>query len=286
MWSGPPAGDGRRGADRETASRASMPTTRAAADGRSSTVRDRLWLAAEETRSAHRRRRAPAAATDRPARRHARPTSASTMVVTIPRPVYLQCGVLDPEGPSRTFKGRRLRWCSGADVAASPPPLAGVIDDLDDWDAVSCSSVEADLLRRWSRARSSVHRRRGPCHFAGVRRGINYAVQDAVATANLLGPVLRATPFSTVRPSTPRPGARSGAGAARPRRCKRLQAAAHRAIGSGRDAVHDPPNRFEATVREPCSARCDQADATPVSSATGLRPSASATQALEPPPRP
>ena len=72
-----------------------------AADGRSSTVRDRLRLTAEET----------GVPIDVLWLRLPRPTvplpdtlayiGASTMVVTIPRPDYLQCGVLIPKGTSR-----------------------------------------------------------------------------------------------------------------------------------------------------------------------------------------
>ena len=77
--------------------------------------------------------------------------------------------------------------------------------------------------------------------------GINYAVQDAVATANLLVPVLRATPDD---------GAALDEAARRVQRrrrpptatMQRVRVAAHRAIRSGRELVHEPPNRFERTV--------------------------------------
>jgi 2-polyprenyl-6-methoxyphenol hydroxylase-like FAD-dependent oxidoreductase len=77
--------------------------------------------------------------------------------------------------------------------------------------------------------------------------GINYAIQDAVATANRLVPVLRSRPDDHVALDN---AARK---VQRRRRrptamMQRIQIAAHRFLRSGRELVHDPPTRFERTV--------------------------------------
>ncbi len=253
-----------------------------AADGRSSTVRDRLRLTAEET----------GVPIDVLWLRLPRPTvplpdtlayvGASTMVVTIPRPDYLQCGVLIPKGTVEDFKTAGLPAFRER-IVRSAPPLAEVIDDLDDWDAVKLLSVQVDLLRRWSVPGALCIGDAAHAMSPAFGVGINYAVQDAVATANLLGPVLRATPSD---------GAALDAAARRVQRrrrpptamMQRLQVAAHRAIGSGRELVHDPPNRFERTV--PGAVLTALRPVTARVIGYGFRPERLSDEVLDPPPRP
>ncbi|MEV0380757.1 FAD-dependent oxidoreductase [Nonomuraea sp. NPDC050643] len=75
-------------------------------------------------------------------------------------------------------------------VAGLAPALRDRVERIDDWDLVHQLSVRVDRLRRWHRPGllcigDAAH---AMSPAGGV--GINLAVQDAVATANLLGPVL------------------------------------------------------------------------------------------------
>jgi hypothetical protein len=65
---------------------------------------------------------------------------------------------------------------------------------------------------------------------------------------------------------------------------QRLQVAAHRAIGSGRELVHDPPNRFERSV--PGSVLTALRPVTARVIGYGFRPERISDEVLAPPPQP
>jgi 2-polyprenyl-6-methoxyphenol hydroxylase-like FAD-dependent oxidoreductase len=217
-----------------------------AADGRHSTVRDRLRLTARET----------GVPIDVLWLRLPRPTvllpdtlayiRADTMVVTIPRPDYLQCGALIPKGTFDEIKAVGLPAFRQR-IARCAPPLAEVVDDLTDWEAVKLLTVQVELLPRWSVPGALCIGDAAHAMSPALGVGINFAIQDAVATANLLVPVLRSRPDDhaaldkaarQVQHRRRRPTSLM----------QRIQIAAHRFLRSGRDLVHDPPNRFERTV--------------------------------------
>jgi 2-polyprenyl-6-methoxyphenol hydroxylase-like FAD-dependent oxidoreductase len=217
-----------------------------AADGRHSTVRDRLRLTAQET----------GVPIDVLWLRLPRPTvplpdtlayiRADTMVVTIPRPDYLQCGVLIPKGTFDDIKAAGLPAFRER-VAHCAPPLSEGVDALIDWDAVKLLTVQVDLLPRWSVPGALCIGDAAHAMSPALGVGINYAVQDAVATANRLVPVLRSHPDDQaalddaarqVQRRRRRPTAMM----------QRIQIVAHRFLRSGRELVHDPPTRFERTV--------------------------------------
>jgi 2-polyprenyl-6-methoxyphenol hydroxylase-like FAD-dependent oxidoreductase len=252
-----------------------------AADGRDSTVRDRLGLTAKETGVPIDVLwlRLPRPAADLPDTlayigRH-------TMVVTIPRPEYYQCGVLIPKG---TFEAVRAAGLPAfrERIVRSAPPLAGVVDAVTDWDAVKLLTVQVDLLPRWSVPGALCIGDAAHAMSPAFGVGINYAVQDAVATANLLVPVLRARPDDATALDD---AARRVQRRRRPPTAvmQRIQVVVHRAIGSGRALVHDPPNRFERTVPgavlnavRPLTARLI---------GYGFRPERISDAVLDPPPR-
>jgi 2-polyprenyl-6-methoxyphenol hydroxylase-like FAD-dependent oxidoreductase len=78
-----------------------------------------------------------------------------------------------------------------ADVIAAVPSLVKAIDDVQSWDDVKLLSVSVDRLVKWSAPGmlciGDAAHTMSP--VGGV--GINLAVQDAVATANLLADKLR-----------------------------------------------------------------------------------------------
>ena len=104
-----------------------------------------------------------------------------TMVVTIPRPDYLQCGVLIPKGDVRGRQGRRAAGVPGADRPTPRRRSPEVVDELTDWDSVKLLTVQIDLLRRWSVPGALCIGDAAHAMSPAFGVGINYAVQDAVA---------------------------------------------------------------------------------------------------------
>src|SRR4029450_13411599 len=158
----------------------------------------------------------------------------------------LQCGVLIPKGTLDDIKAVGLPAFRER-IARCAPPLSEGVDALADWDAVKLLTVQVDMLPRWSVPGALCIGDAAHAMSPAFGVGINYAVQDAVATANLLVPVLRAPPDDA-------DGCGDAARRVQRRRrpptamMQRIQVAVHRAIGSGRALVHDPPTAFERTV--------------------------------------
>jgi 2-polyprenyl-6-methoxyphenol hydroxylase-like FAD-dependent oxidoreductase len=108
-----------------------------------------------------------------------------TLVVEIDRGDYWQCAYVVPKGAADEIRAKGLP-AFRADVAHAAPELAPVVDTLQDWDQVKLLSVSLDRLTRWRRpgllAIGDAAHAMSP--VGGV--GINLAVQDAVAAANIL----------------------------------------------------------------------------------------------------
>jgi 2-polyprenyl-6-methoxyphenol hydroxylase-like FAD-dependent oxidoreductase len=117
-------------------------------------------------------------------------------VVMVPRGAEWQIGYTLPKGRYKQLLATGLPALREA-VVTLVPWLAGSIDDLRDWKQTSLLSVESGRVRRWYRPGllliGDAAHTMSP--VGGV--GINCAIQDAVATANLLGPRLR---VGSVRP--------------------------------------------------------------------------------------
>lgn len=118
---------------------------------------------------------------------------AGKILVMLDRSEYWQCAYVIPKGG---FAALQLRGLTAfrQDLAEIAPVLAGRLDEIADWNAVKLLTVAVDRLRRWSQPGLLCI---GDCAHAmspvgGV--GINLAIQDAVAAANLLAmPLLRGT---------------------------------------------------------------------------------------------
>ena len=111
------------------------------------------------------------------------------MVVCIDRGDYFQCARVIGKGEADAVRARGLE-AFRADVAATAPATAAGIGAIDDWDTVKLLSVSLDRLTRWHRpgllAIGDAAHAMSP--VGGV--GVNLAVQDAVAAANILaGPM-------------------------------------------------------------------------------------------------
>jgi 2-polyprenyl-6-methoxyphenol hydroxylase-like FAD-dependent oxidoreductase len=116
---------------------------------------------------------------------------AGTLVVEIDRGDYWQCAYVVPKGAAEEIRRKGLPSFR-ADVACAAPDLAPVVDSLKKWDQVKLLSVSLDRLERWWRpgllAIGDAAHAMSP--VGGV--GINLAVQDAVAAANILAEPLAA----------------------------------------------------------------------------------------------
>jgi 2-polyprenyl-6-methoxyphenol hydroxylase-like FAD-dependent oxidoreductase len=110
---------------------------------------------------------------------------AGTLVVEIDRGNYWQCAYVVPKGAADEIFRNGLE-AFRANVAHAAPDLAPVVSTLESWDQVKLLSVSLDRLERWWRAGllaigDAAH---AMSPVGGV--GINLAVQDAVAAANIL----------------------------------------------------------------------------------------------------
>ncbi|MGZ2411387.1 2-polyprenyl-6-methoxyphenol hydroxylase-like FAD-dependent oxidoreductase [Sphingomonas sp. F9_3S_D5_B_2] len=114
-----------------------------------------------------------------------------SMIVEIDRGDYWQCAYVVPKGAADEIRARGLE-AFRSDVATGAPDLAGAVHALTSWDQVKLLAVSLDRLERWSRpgllAIGDAAHAMSP--VGGV--GINLAIQDAVAAANILsGPLAR-----------------------------------------------------------------------------------------------
>ena len=115
------------------------------------------------------------------------------MLVMLNRNDYWQCAYLIPKGTAGDVQQAGLaRFREGVrDIA---PFLGDRLHEIDDWGKVKLLTVEVDRLGRWYRPGlicigDAAH---AMSPVGGV--GINLAIQDAVAAANILaGPLLRGT---------------------------------------------------------------------------------------------
>jgi len=112
------------------------------------------------------------------------------IVVTIDRGDYWQCAFVIPKGGADALRAQDIGVLR-AQVVKAAPPLASRIADLRSWGDVKLLTVKVDRLTEWSRPGllcigDAAH---AMSPVGGV--GINLAIQDAVATANLLAEKLR-----------------------------------------------------------------------------------------------
>src|SRR4051794_24101700 len=110
---------------------------------------------------------------------------AGTFLVQLDRGDYWQCAYVVPKGAAEEIQRTGLA-AFRSNVARAAPDLAGAVDTLQDWDQVKLLSVSLDRLTRWWRpgllAIGDAAHAMSP--VGGV--GINLAIQDAVAAANIL----------------------------------------------------------------------------------------------------
>lgn len=111
------------------------------------------------------------------------------MFVMIDREEYWQCAFLIPKGAAAEVRQRGIEKFR-EEIANLEPIFRDRVNELRDWNDISLLTVKVDRLRNWSRPGllcigDAAH---AMSPVGGV--GINLAIQDAVATANLLAPRL------------------------------------------------------------------------------------------------
>jgi len=161
-----------------------------AADGRSSTVREQAGLRPRELGAPmdvlwfrlSRRPTDPEETTGRFDRGH--------IFIRINRGEHWQCGYVIPKGAAETVRQRGLDRFR-AELATVMPFAADRVGELREWEAVKLLSVQVNRLAQWYRPGllcigDAAH---AMSPIGGV--GINLAIQDAVAAANLLVEPLR-----------------------------------------------------------------------------------------------
>ena len=107
------------------------------------------------------------------------------MMVTFDRGDYWQCAYVIPKGQYDAVKARGLPALLD-DIARMAPILKSGLAEVKSWDDVKLLTVAVNRLKRWTRPGllcigDAAH---AMSPIGGV--GVNLAVQDAVATANLL----------------------------------------------------------------------------------------------------
>jgi 2-polyprenyl-6-methoxyphenol hydroxylase-like FAD-dependent oxidoreductase len=117
------------------------------------------------------------------------------LLVLLDRGDYWQCGFVIPKGGFDEIRARGLQQFQN-DIVSFAGFLRDRVAELDDWSKIKLLTVQINRLRDWSRdgllcIGDSAH---AMSPAGGV--GINLAIQDAVATANLLGEKLRTGPVS------------------------------------------------------------------------------------------
>jgi 2-polyprenyl-6-methoxyphenol hydroxylase-like FAD-dependent oxidoreductase len=116
------------------------------------------------------------------------------MLVMLNREDYWQCAFVIPKGSADEIRQRGLPAFRD-EIAKLEPFLRDRVAELQDWKQVSVLTVAVDRLAHWSKPGllcigDAAH---AMSPIGGV--GINLAIQDAVATANIVGPkLLRGVP--------------------------------------------------------------------------------------------
>jgi 2-polyprenyl-6-methoxyphenol hydroxylase-like FAD-dependent oxidoreductase len=118
-----------------------------------------------------------------------------SVLICIDRGDYWQVAYVIPSGSFSALRAEGLGTLR-ANIASIVPSLTDRVGEMGDWDDVRLLSVRVDRLRRWYRPGllcigDAAH---AMSPAGGV--GINLAIQDAVATANIVGPT-----FSTGGPT-------------------------------------------------------------------------------------
>jgi len=173
---------------------------------------------------------------------------AGSALVTIPRPGYFQCGLLIRKGSFPQLQRAGIE-AFREKIARTAPRLADVTHEISSFEDVKLLSVQINRLDKWSVPGAICIGDAAHAMSPAFGVGINYAIQDAVALANLFVPVLR--DFGTDAAAID-----ATSRAVQQRRAlptalmQRMQRGAHRLIDRATSGVviHNPPRLRERFV--------------------------------------
>jgi 2-polyprenyl-6-methoxyphenol hydroxylase-like FAD-dependent oxidoreductase len=126
--------------------------------------------------------------------------AAGRIMALLDRGDYWQCAYVFAKGEAEKVRARGIE-AFRAEVAQVAPMLAGEVGAVASWDEVKLLTVTLDRLDCWHKPGLLVigDAAHAMSPIGGV--GINVAIQDAVAAANLLGgPMARGKPVDTLLP--------------------------------------------------------------------------------------
>jgi 2-polyprenyl-6-methoxyphenol hydroxylase-like FAD-dependent oxidoreductase len=114
---------------------------------------------------------------------------AGKIFVMLDRDQYWQCAYVIPKGSAEEVRKKGLE-AFRQEIVQLSPFLGNRVEELRDWNDISLLTVSVDRLSEWSRPGllcigDAAH---AMSPIGGV--GINLAIQDAVAAANILAPIL------------------------------------------------------------------------------------------------
>jgi 2-polyprenyl-6-methoxyphenol hydroxylase-like FAD-dependent oxidoreductase len=161
------------------------------ADGRHSTIREKSGLAAMDLGAPIDVLWFRLSRKDDGTKRSLGYIDAGGGLILLDRDEYWQCGFIIAKGVFEKIKSLGLEQFK-KDIATLAPFLSPVVGELKEWDQIKLLSVGVDRLTTWYREGllcigDSAH---AMSPIGGV--GINLAIQDAVAAANVLVPAFKA----------------------------------------------------------------------------------------------
>lgn len=117
------------------------------------------------------------------------------LLVLLDRGDYFQVGFVIPKGGLDEIKQRGLTALHG-EIVAIARFLSDRVSELDDWDKIKLLTVQINRLKKWCCEGLLCIGDNAHAMSPAGGVGINLALQDAVAAANLLAAKLRAGPVS------------------------------------------------------------------------------------------
>jgi 2-polyprenyl-6-methoxyphenol hydroxylase-like FAD-dependent oxidoreductase len=117
------------------------------------------------------------------------------LLVLLDRENYFQVGFVIPKGGLEEIKKRGLTTLH-SEITAIASFLRDRITELDDWEKIKLLTVQINRLKKWCRAGLLCIGDNAHAMSPAGGVGINLALQDAVATANLLAAKLKQGPVS------------------------------------------------------------------------------------------
>jgi 2-polyprenyl-6-methoxyphenol hydroxylase-like FAD-dependent oxidoreductase len=120
--------------------------------------------------------------------------AAGLIFVTLDRGDYWQCALVIAKGGAETFRAAGLEAFRQS-IAKVAPTFADRVHELQDWGQIKLLTVKVNRLREWCRPGLLCIGDAAPAMSPIGGIGINLAIQDAVAAANILAPSFaRGTP--------------------------------------------------------------------------------------------